>query len=161
MASRTLSSAASSAPRALCARWRSRCRRPHPMGQQSVRHEGSAAPLTSARILLVEDSFLILMELESALLDAGAEAVCCRTVGEALSSLDAQPVSAAVLDVQLDRETSEAVADRLAQRGIPFLFYTGQLEQAPMHDDWPECKVISKPAARETIVAAVADLLKH
>jgi DNA-binding response OmpR family regulator len=116
--------------------------------------------LSSARILLVEDSFYILMELESALLDAGAEAVCCRTVGEALSTLETQPVSAAVLDVQLDRETSEAVADRLARQGIPFLFYTGQREGAPRHDDWPTCKVIAKPAPRETIVAAVVDLLE-
>jgi DNA-binding NtrC family response regulator len=126
--------------------------------EQLVRHERSTA-LNAARILLLEDSFFILMELESALLDAGAETVCCRTVGEALATLDAQPVSAAVLDVQLDRETSEAVADRLAQRGIPFLFYTGQLDSAPRHDDWPACKVISKPAPRETIVAAVADML--
>ena len=127
---------------------------------QSIRHERSTEALSSARILLVEDSFYILMELELALLDAGAEAVCCRTVGEALSTLDAQPVSAAVLDVQLDRETSELVAERLARQGIPFLFYTGQLETAPVHDDWPKCKVIAKPAPRETIVAAVADLLE-
>jgi DNA-binding NtrC family response regulator len=125
-----------------------------------ARHERPAAALSSARILLVEDSFFILMELEAALLDAGAEAVCCRTVDEALSTLDAQRVSAAVLDVQLDRETSESVADRLARKGIPFLFYTGQLESAPVHEDWPTCKVISKPAPRETIVAAVADLLE-
>jgi DNA-binding response OmpR family regulator len=128
---------------------------------RSGRHDGSAATLSSARILLVEDSFLILMELESALLDAGAEAVCCRTVGEALSTLEAQPVSAAVLDVQLDRETSESVAERLARQDIPFLFYTGQLETAPVHDNWPRCRVLSKPASRETIIAAVADLLER
>ena len=129
--------------------------------ERSVGHHRCAAALTSARILLVEDSFLILMELESALLDAGAEAVCCRTVREALTTLDAQQVSAAVLDVQLDRETSQSVADRLARQGIPFLFYTGQLETALVHDDWPNCKVITKPAPRETIVAAVADLLER
>ncbi len=125
--------------------------------ERSVRHERFSA----TRILLLEDSFFILMELESALLDAGAEAVCCRTVGEALSTLEAQPVSAAVLDVQLDRETSDVVADRLVQRGIPFLFYTGQLEAAPRHGDWPKCRVIPKPAPSETIVAAVADLLEN
>jgi len=127
---------------------------------RAVSDERPAAPLSSARILLVEDSFFILMELESALLDAGAEAVCCRTVGEALSTLEAQPVSAAVLDVQLDRETSESVADRLARQGIPFLFYTGEIEAAPIHDEWPKCKVLSKPAPRETIIAAVVDLLE-
>jgi CheY-like chemotaxis protein len=129
---------------------------------QSINNERSAA-LNAARILLVEDSFFILMELESALLDAGAEAVCCRTVGEALTTLEAgePPVSAAVLDVQLDRETSESVADRLARQGIPFLFYTGQMEAPPMHAGWPRCRVISKPAPRELIVAAVADLLER
>jgi DNA-binding NtrC family response regulator len=129
--------------------------------EHSTRHDRCAAALSSARILLVEDSFFILMELESALLDAGAEAVCCRTVREALSTLDALPVSAAVLDVHLDRETSASVADRLARKGIPFLFYTGQLDAAPVRNDWPKCKVIAKPAPRETIVAAVADLLER
>jgi ActR/RegA family two-component response regulator len=128
--------------------------------EQLVRHERSAA-LNAARILLLEDSFFILMELESALLDAGAETVCCRTVGEALATLDAQPVSAAVLDVQLDRETSESIAERLARQGIPFVFYTGQFDGVPVHDDWPKCKIIAKPAPRETIVAAVVDLLER
>ncbi len=129
--------------------------------ERSARHDRFAAALSAARILLLEDSFFILMELEAALLDAGAEAVCCRTVGEALSTLETQPVSAAVLDVQLDRETSEAVADRLARQGIPFLFYTGQREAAPVHDDWRNYKVLSKPAPRETIIAAVVDLLER
>jgi ActR/RegA family two-component response regulator len=128
--------------------------------EQLVRHERSAA-LNAACILLLEDSFFILMELESALLDAGAETVCCRTVGEALATLDAQPVSAAVLDVQLDRETSESIAERLARQGIPFVFYTGQFDGVPVHDDWPKCKIIAKPAPRETIVAAVVDLLER
>ena len=128
---------------------------------RSARRESPATALSSARILLVEDSFFILMELEAAVLDAGAEVVCCRTVGEALSTIEAQPVSAAVLDVQLDRETSESVAERLVHKNIPFVFYTGQLELAPMHDEWPNCRVISKPAPRETIVAAVVDLLER
>ena len=50
--------------------------------ERSIGYPKDAAALSSARILLVEDSFFILMELESALLDAGAEAVCCRTVRE-------------------------------------------------------------------------------
>jgi DNA-binding response OmpR family regulator len=129
--------------------------------EPSTRFETSTG-LGTARVLLVEDSFFILMELESALLDAGAEAVCvCRTVGEALATLDTQPVSAAVLDIQLDRETSAQVARRLSGQGTPFLFYTGQLDIAPVHREWPECRVIAKPASRETIVAAVADLLER
>jgi len=127
---------------------------------QALRHDGSAAALGAARILLVEDSFFILMELEAALLEAGAAEVCvCRTVREAMSTLETQPVSVAILDIQLDRESGVEVARKLARERIPFLFYTGQLDIHPVHTEWPDCRVISKPATREAIVAAVADLL--
>jgi DNA-binding NtrC family response regulator len=127
--------------------------------EESVKSDGPVA-LSAARILVVEDSFFILMELESALLDAGAEAVwTCRTVREALSTLDGQAVAAAILDVQLDRETSAAVARRLDRQGVPFFFYTGQIDIAPVQTEWPECKVISKPASRQAIVDVVTDLL--
>jgi DNA-binding NtrC family response regulator len=129
--------------------------------EESVKFDGPAA-LSAARILVVEDSFFILMELESALLDAGAEAVwTCRTVREALSTLDGETVAAAILDVQLDRETSAAVARRLDRQGVPFFFYTGQLDIAPVQREWPECRVISKPASRQAIVNAVSDLLER
>jgi len=116
--------------------------------------------LRAAYILLVEDSFLILMELESALTDAGAQGVCsCRTVGEAMHALDEQDVSAAILDIQLDRETSAPVARELAQRGVPFFFYTGQLDTRAVHDEWPDRMIVSKPAERRTIVDLVSDML--
>ena len=127
--------------------------------EQTVKLDRPAA-LSAARILVVEDSFFILMEIESALLDAGAEAVwTCRTVREALTTLDGETIAAAILDIQLDRETSAAVARRLGQQGVPFLFYTGQLEIAPVRTEWPGCRVISKPASRQVLVAAVSDLL--
>jgi DNA-binding response OmpR family regulator len=127
--------------------------------QKSLKYDAPAT-LSDACILLVEDSFFILMELESALLDAGVEAVCaCRTVREALRTLDDHAVTAAILDVQLDRETSASVARRLERQGVPFFFYTGQLDVEPMQATWPGRKVISKPASRKTIVDAVAGLL--
>jgi DNA-binding response OmpR family regulator len=124
--------------------------------------EVTGAPFAAACILVVEDSIFILMELEAALHDAGVPAVCaCRTVHEALSTLEKQPISAAILDVQLDRETSGPVAQRLAERGVPFFFYTGAVEDGPVRREWPECKVVTKPAARHTIVQTVAELLAH
>ena len=42
-------------------------------------------PLRGARVLVVEDDALVLMELESILQDAGAETVaCCRNVNDGL-----------------------------------------------------------------------------
>ena len=116
--------------------------------------------LRSAHILVVEDSFLILMELESILLDAGAEAVwTCRGVSEALRVLAEQDVDAAILDLQLERETSVPVARALAQRGVPFFFYTGQLDAGGVRAEWPGCFLVSKPAEPQKIVATMASLV--
>ncbi|MBV9590670.1 MAG: response regulator, partial [Hyphomicrobiales bacterium] len=88
-----------------------------------------ALPLSGARLIVVEDDFLILMELESALADAGAKIVgSCRTLDAAMSLVEADGLAAAILDIRLGRDTVEPAARRLAERGIPFIFYTGQSE---------------------------------
>jgi DNA-binding response OmpR family regulator len=119
-----------------------------------------AEALRGARVLVVEDDMLLLMELESVLLDAGAEiAGLCRTVDDALTVTDESGVSAAILDVRVGRQTIAPVARALASRGTPFVFYTGQIEGDPELIEWKGHKVLSKPARRSAIVAAVADLL--
>ena len=117
--------------------------------------------LGGASVLVVEDDFIILSELRSGLADAGAEIVGpCRTAQDALAVIDGQPISAAILDLQLvGGRSSVAVGRELERRGIPFLFYTGQLDTKPIHAEWPGCKVISKPAPLETIMRAVAEML--
>jgi DNA-binding response OmpR family regulator len=122
-------------------------------------HDASGA-LQAAHILVVEDSFLILMEMESVLSDAGAEAVwTCRSVAEALRMLGERDVDAAVLDLQLDCESSAPVARALAERGVRFFFYTGQLDTAAVRAEWPDCVIVSKPAEPQKIVAMMASLI--
>ncbi|MBV9702621.1 MAG: response regulator [Methylobacteriaceae bacterium] len=113
-------------------------------------------------MMVVEDDFIIAMELESVLADAGAEIVgLCRTVEDALDYADEEGLAAAVLDVRMGRDTSAPVARRLMERGIPFIFYTGQVDTEFIRAEWPACRILSKPAAPEMIVAAVAHLLEH
>jgi DNA-binding response OmpR family regulator len=117
-------------------------------------------PLRGARLLLVEDDALLLMELEAILLEAGAEmAGCCRTVRDALAVAGGGDVDAAILDVRLGRETIAPVARRLASRGTPFIFYTGQVESDPQLAEWTGHRVLSKPARAGAIVAAIAEVL--
>jgi hypothetical protein len=70
-------------------------------------------------------------------------------------------IAAAILDMRLGRETVAPVARRLARRGIPFVFYTGQLDTAAMRAEWPDCTIVPKPSQPCAIVKAVADLLHH
>jgi DNA-binding response OmpR family regulator len=127
-----------------------------------ARHRDAASALRAMHVLVLEDSFLILMELETILLEAGADAVwTCRSVGDALRAIAEQDVAAAILDLQIDRETSMPVARALRERGVPFFFYTGQLDTGALRAEWPECLVVSKPAAPQKIVETVASLVAH
>ncbi|MGH7032093.1 MAG: hypothetical protein ACREFL_00010 [Stellaceae bacterium] len=116
--------------------------------------------LTGANLLVVEDELMLLLELESVLCDAGADkVVLSRTTGDALSRAREEPLSAAILDVRVGPEVVTPVARALAQRGVPFLFYTGQPLSDPALDEWRASKVLTKPARPDTIVKAVAELI--
>lgn len=122
-----------------------------------------AAPaLKDVRILIVEDDFLISMELEAVLEDAGADIVgLCRTVSEALAVVDRNALAIAILDVRLGHELVTPVARRLAERETPFIFYTGQVDVASLQAEWPGYPIIQKPAHPNTIVRVLADQLRH
>ena len=120
----------------------------------------TAGALSGARILVVEDDFLISTELDMILADAGATVVGpCHTVAQAEGVIENNRISAAILDFRLGLETTLPVAAQLHRHGIPFVFFTGQINMQQIESACPGAKVISKPFQRRTIVAALADVL--
>lgn len=116
--------------------------------------------LSGARVLVVEDDFLIRMELEDVLSEAGATVVgSCATLKAALALTASEGLGVAILDLQLLRESALAVAQDLNERGIPFIFYTGQVDLESIQARWPRCKILQKPASAKVLVAAVAGAL--
>ena len=63
-----------------------------------------------------------------------------------------------MLDINLGDRTSFAVADRLLELGIPFLFATGYGEQAKLPPDHLARTVVQKPYTLENVARAL-DLL--
>ena len=120
--------------------------------------QDGALPLTGARVLVVEDDFIIAMEIEQVLTEAGAQVIGpCQTVNQAPPMAD-NGLSAAVLDIRLQSETVVAAAQKLAVLGVPFVFYTGQLRTDELFADWPLYEVVQKPASSQTLVAAIASI---
>ncbi len=116
--------------------------------------------LENEQVLIVEDEFLIAMDLTETIRDAGAEVVGpAASVSEALELLSTHQVSVAVLDINLGKELSLAVADRLTRDQIPFVYHSGQI---PLLDasDWPAAPIISKPAIPTVLTAAIAEAAK-
>jgi DNA-binding NtrC family response regulator len=117
--------------------------------------------LDGARILVVEDDYIISSEIKAILAAAGAEVMGpCRTLAQASRLIGADAISGAVLDFRLGHGTSLPVARQLKEHGIPFLFFTGQLSTSQIDAEYPGTKVISKPFQRGAILAAVVDMLE-
>src|SRR5258705_595571 len=120
------------------------------------------AGLVGTRVLVVEDDFVLLLELEWILSAAGAKIVgLCQTTEQAHAYLRRDDIDIAVLDFQLRGETSLSVAQELARRSTPFIFYTGQPEIDLITGQWPKCKIISKPGKPEELVAALTSLISE
>ncbi|OAP41461.1 histidine kinase [Sinorhizobium glycinis] len=117
-------------------------------------------PLAGARILVAEDEILIALDMENAFRDAGADIVGpCMTLEAALDAARSEPLSLAVLDIRLGDGTTEDVSDMLAERGIPFLFYSGQALPDVMERKCNGAVVVNKPATQQDLVGAVASML--
>ncbi|MCA1444287.1 response regulator [Ensifer sp. IC4062] len=116
--------------------------------------------LCGARILIAEDEILIALDMEAAFRDAGADVVGpCTTLVAALDAVRKEALSLAVLDIRLGQATTEGVSDVLTERGIPFLFYSGQALPVEMQRKCNGAVVVAKPATQQDLVGAAAKVL--
>lgn len=118
-------------------------------------------PLSGVRVLVVEDDPLTAMDLEGALVQAGAAVVgLCQSLEEAMARTNLDDFAVAVLDFSLGRDTASPIARRLARRGVPFVLYTGQSRRDPSLAEWA-CPIVEKPASPPTLVSALRTALSR
>ena len=107
-------------------------------------------------MLVVEDSVIIAMDLESSLEDLGIGRITVAADVElALRAVDAGGIDAALVDVFLDKEDGLVVADRLAGHGIPFALMTGLGASPTLQAQFPGAPILAKPFSGEELVATV------
>jgi len=112
------------------------------------------------RILVVEDSALILMEIEDILADLRWEVVGpASRLSEALRLARDEDFDAAVLDVNLDGEMSWEVASILKERGIPFLFSTGYDGATVLPTKFAGERIVNKPFKAIDLVKGLSAIL--
>ena len=112
--------------------------------------------LQGRSILIVEDEALIVMDLTMAFENAGAEVTSTTTLRHALLLVEHDGLAAAILDHAVRDGDSSLLYNRLAERGVPFLIYSGHTAEA-IKRGVPH---VSKPASHEVLVAAVDDLIR-
>jgi CheY-like chemotaxis protein len=112
-----------------------------------------------ARVLVVEDEYLILMLLEDMLSELGYElAAAVGSMAEASELAANGDFSVAILDVNLDGVEIYPVADILARRGLPFVFVTGYGESS-LAENYRGRPALLKPFQSEQLRAVLAGLL--
>jgi CheY-like chemotaxis protein len=115
--------------------------------------DGSDCP---ADVLIVEDDPIIAIDFEDRLLGFGVTSV--RTVGSVAQALEAITTRApdfAMLDVELIREKSFAIAERLAALKIPFVFVTGYGADASIPSAFATRPRLQKPCSSDALEAAL------
>ncbi|QGY05204.1 response regulator [Methylobacterium mesophilicum SR1.6/6] len=117
-------------------------------------------PLAGYRILVVEDEYLIAIELKRWLKAAGAcVAGPLPSVVQALAFIEEDSLAAAVLDVNLGHgETVHPLVAVLGSPGVPYLFATGDVK-LPDADGYRDPPRLTKPYHEAELVHAVATLI--
>ena len=113
--------------------------------------------LAGRSILVVEDEPLIAMDIATEFESRGAQVIQTHSLKEALKLIEADGLSAAILDHGLNDGDSTPLCERLAERRIPFVTYSGysRLEGA-----CAKGAVVEKPAPPSVLVTTVESLLK-
>jgi DNA-binding response OmpR family regulator len=112
--------------------------------------------LNGLRVLVLEDEFLIAMDVEQICRDAGArDVIIARTLQEA-DEAGQSGFDAAILDLMIGGTSTSSFAGTLETRGVPFVFASGYGELADVHARFPGVTVVPKPYSGDDLIAALA-----
>jgi len=111
-------------------------------------------------ILLVEDEFLIALDVQMRLEEAGYKVLNpVASVEEAMAVLDREQVSMAVLDMNIRGSTSFPIAERLQTEGTPFMFLSGN-DTYRLQEKFADRLVQAKPIDYALLISKIAELCK-
>lgn len=114
--------------------------------------------LADRTVLVAEDEFLIALNLEMLLEDAGACVRLAATVGEAVAAAS-NGIDVALLDVSLADGEVFPAADILAERGLPFVFHSGHAATEVLLERYPRARALPKPAHENVLLATLGAML--
>lgn len=108
---------------------------------------------------MLEDEFLIAMDVEQLCRDNGATDVKIARSLEEIDVAAAGPFDAAIVDVMLGGTSTLEFAARLRDTNKPFVFASGYTDNEELSVKFPGVALISKPYAENDLVHALAAAL--
>lgn len=112
------------------------------------------------RVLVLEDEFLIAIDVEQLCRDLGAGdvVIACR-LAQVPGAISGSPFDFAVIDVSVGGESTLDVAARLRHANTPFVFATGYADTDVLFTAFPDVPVLSKPYSSGDFARAVQAVL--
>jgi PAS domain S-box-containing protein len=121
--------------------------------RQAATDEAENVPLvlTGTSILVVEDEALVALAVNDALLESGWSVIGpFSAVADAVKVVLKTPISAAILDVNLNGDLVYPLAEALLQKEIPFVFVTGYGVES-IDPRFKHVRVLHKPIERDVL----------
>lgn len=119
-----------------------------------------SSPFEDRVVLVVEDSLMIALGCEAALLELGArEVLLAASAKDALALLADRNVDVGVLDFNLGPVNSLSVADELKGRGVPLIFATGYGDALALPPEHAGTPVVVKPYTPVELSKAAARVM--
>lgn len=115
---------------------------------------------SGCRVLVVEDEYLIAIELKRWLQDAGVEVIrLVPSVEQTLDLVEDHCLDAAVLDINLgDGDTTYPIADRLDVLRVPYLFATGEVHRARA-GGYSNPPLLEKPYSKADLLRVLSGMI--
>ena len=128
-----------------------------PDGDKKMQNEDGAPQDVPDSVLLVEDSMIIALDTEDCLHELGVGEVHVQsTVAGALSFLEKTSPGLAILDYNLGNESSERVAEKLAELGVTFWLATGYGEMEDRLEELGASGLLTKPYGKAELAKILA-----
>lgn len=116
--------------------------------------------LAGLTVLVLEDEFLIAMDIEQICRDHGAENVIIkRAVSELGDEVWAEKFDIVLVDLMLAGQPTFPFAKALRDRNVPFVFASGYTDVEKLAADFPGVGFISKPYSEKGLIDALRDAI--
>jgi CheY-like chemotaxis protein len=116
-------------------------------------------PMPNARLLIVEDEYLIRLLLEDMLVEFGCSiAAVASNLEEGKKAAQTTEIDLAILDVNIDGHQVFPIADILRGRKLPFIFITGYGARG-LPDAYRDTPTLQKPFQMQDLKATLARVL--
>lgn len=138
----------------------------NPSGSLHVERRRNMVP---QRCIIVEDEYLVALDVEAVLQSIGVETITiATTLAQAQDALERDGADCVLLDVSLSDGKSYDFARHLRDHGIPFGFVSGYGDTSGFPEDLVHAPLLGKPFGENeiadfvtTLVAAARDTVKE